>query len=139
MAKPYDSSEDQRLLVKRPVPKNKLSEEETQTIIETVNQTKFSSLPPSQIIPIGIYLASESTFYLVLRLSNMQHHRGWSQKPSKKPKATHCATGPNQVWMWDGILVHRSILSEHLADCVHRRSQFLIGNLETRLLIFWRK
>ena len=99
------SLEDQRPLAKRPVPKNKLSEEETQTIIETVNQPEYRSLPPSQIVPIladkGVYLASESTFYRVLRLSNMQHHRGRSQKPSKKPKATHCATGPNQVWMWD--------------------------------------
>ena len=31
----------------------------------------------------------------------MQHHRGRSKGPTSKPIATHSATGPNQVWMWD--------------------------------------
>lgn len=97
--------EDQRALVKRPVPHNKLSETETQKIISTVNQPQFQSLPPSQIVPVladqGVYLASESTFYRVLKNHNMQHHRGRSKAPSSKPISTHCATGPNQVWMWD--------------------------------------
>ena len=41
------SLEDQRPLAKRPVPKNKLSEEETQTIIETVCvwQSRIYNLP----------------------------------------------------------------------------------------------
>ena len=70
-----------------------------------VNKSEFQSLPPSQIVPIladrGIYLASESTFYRILKQYNMQHHRGRSKKPSKRPMSTHRATGPNQVWMWD--------------------------------------
>jgi len=49
----------------------------------------------------GTYIASESTMYRVLKENNMQHHRGRSKKPSAKPISTHCATGPNQVWMWD--------------------------------------
>lgn len=97
--------EDQRPLAVRPAPHNKLSEEEVKEIITTVNEPEFQSLPPSQIVPIladrGTYLASESTFYRVLRTNNMQHHRGRSKKPSPKPISTHCATGPNQVWMWD--------------------------------------
>lgn len=97
--------EDQRPLAKRPVPHNKLSEAETQQIISTVNQPQFQSLPPSQIVPVladqGVYLASESTFYRILKNHNMQHHRGRSKAPSSKPISTHCATGPNQVWMWD--------------------------------------
>jgi putative transposase len=97
--------EDQRPVVKRPVPKNKLSEHERETIIETVNQPEFKSLPPSQIVPRladqGVYIASESTIYRVLEEEGMQHHRGRSKKPQSKPLSTHCATGPNQVWMWD--------------------------------------
>jgi putative transposase len=97
--------EDQRPVAKRPVPQNKLSEAEVKTIIDVVNQPEFQSLPPSQIVPIladrNIYLASESTIYRILKNNNMQHHRGHSQKPSKRPISTHCATGPNQVWMWD--------------------------------------
>lgn len=97
--------EDQRPHANRPVPRNKLSEEETKAIVAVTTQPEFQSLPPSQIVPIladqGIYLASESTFYRILKKHNMQHHRGRSKKPSSKPISTHCATGPNQVWMWD--------------------------------------
>ena len=98
-------SEDRRPLAKRPVPYNKLSEEETMAVIDTANQPEFQSMPPSQIVPIladrGVYLASESTFYRILRSHDLQHHRGRSSKPVAKPASTHCATAPNQVWMWD--------------------------------------
>ncbi|MBE3143050.1 MAG: transposase, partial [Planctomycetes bacterium] len=97
--------EDQRPSANRPAPRNKLSEEETLAIVAVATQPEFQSLPPSQIVPVladqGVYLASESTFYRILKNHNMQHHRGRSKKPSSKPISTHCATGPNQVWMWD--------------------------------------
>jgi len=97
--------EDQRPVIERPTPKNKLSDIERETIIKTVNQPEFKSLPPSQIVPRladnGVYIASESTIYRVLKENDMQHHRGRSKRPQAKPISTHCATGPNQVWMWD--------------------------------------
>lgn len=97
--------DDQRPITKRPVPHNKLSNEEREAIVHTSNQPEFKSLPPSQIVPRladdGVYIASESTFYRVLKENDMQHHRGRSKKPVPKPISTHCATGPNQVWMWD--------------------------------------
>jgi putative transposase len=93
--------EDQRPVAKRPTPKNKLSEEEVQEVLKVVNQSEFQSLPPSQIVPTladrEIYIASESSFYRILRNHNMQYHRGRSKKPSSKPISTHCATSPNQV------------------------------------------
>lgn len=102
---PSNPSEDQRSVVARPVPKNKLSEAEVAKIIEIVNEQEFQSLPPSQIVPIladrGTYVASESTMYRVLREHRMQKHRGRAGKPSSKPISTHCAMGPNEVWMWD--------------------------------------
>jgi hypothetical protein len=68
---PSTPLEDQRPVAKRPTPKNKLSEAEVTQILETVNQPEFQSLPPSQIVPrladMGIYIASESTIYHVLR------------------------------------------------------------------------
>jgi len=52
----------------------------------------------------GIYLASESTFYLVLRRSGEVHRRG---RPVRQQKATvpttYTATGACQVWSWDII------------------------------------
>ena len=49
----------------------------------------------------GRYIASESTFYRVLREENPQQHRGRSKAPPPTPLNTHCATGPNQVGCWD--------------------------------------
>lgn len=97
--------EDQRPYAKRPEPANKLTEAERKKVIEVANKPEFKSLPPSQIVPTladrGQYIASESTMYRILKENNMQHHRGKSKKPSKRPITTHSADGPNQVWMWD--------------------------------------
>ena len=61
--------------------------------------------PPSQIVPDladkGIYVASESTFYRVLREAGQCKHRGRSAAPKKRAVRGHCATGPDQVWSWD--------------------------------------
>ena len=42
---------DQRPLVPRPEPANKLSEAERAAVLEACNSKEFSSLPPSQIVP----------------------------------------------------------------------------------------
>ena len=70
---------DQRPLVPRPEPANKLSTAERAAVLEVCNSTEFASLPPSQIVPKladqGRYLASESSFYRILRADGQQHHR----------------------------------------------------------------
>ena len=61
------------------VPANKLSEEEREQIIAVANSEEFAHLPPSQMVPQladrGEYLASESTFYRVLREAGPLQHR----------------------------------------------------------------
>ncbi|KPC31408.1 Integrase catalytic subunit [Pseudomonas savastanoi pv. glycinea] len=50
----------------------------------------------------GCYLASEATFYRVLRAAGQQQHRGRSQRPRRyAAPTTHAAKAPNQVWSWD--------------------------------------
>jgi len=96
---------DGRPGAQRPVPANKLSTGERQAILAISNSPAFHSLPPGQIVPAladeGRYLASESSFYRVLREADQQHHRGRSEAPQRKAPSTHCALGPNQVWCWD--------------------------------------
>lgn len=96
---------DQRPLTKRPTPKNKLSQEEKDEIITIVKQEEYVDLPPTQIVPKladkGTYIASESTFYRVLREVKMQNRRGRSQKPERRIPESHLAMAPNQVWTWD--------------------------------------
>lgn len=101
-----DVQEDQRPLADRPIPLNKLSDEERQTIMDICVTNEYASLPPSQIVPSlldqGVYLASESSFYRILKQDNWVHHRGRSQAPKKYAKPTSfTACGPNQVWSWD--------------------------------------
>lgn len=67
---------------------------------------EYSDLAPSQIVPAladkGIYIASESTMYRILRKEKMLSHRGYSKIPKKiKKPETYIAKSPNQVWTWD--------------------------------------
>lgn len=88
----------------RPVA-NKLSEKEREQLITVCNQGQFASMSPNQIVPAladqGTYIASESSFYRVLRTADQLKPRG-KAKPAthKRPQAIK-ASGPNQVWSWD--------------------------------------
>ena len=61
-----------RITAKRPVPANRLSEVERQQILAVCNTPAYAHLPPYQIVPRladqGIYLASESSFYRILKV-----------------------------------------------------------------------
>ena len=46
-----NTKKDQRPHAQRPEPKNKLTEEERQDVIEIVKKEEFVDLPPSQIVP----------------------------------------------------------------------------------------
>jgi transposase InsO family protein len=96
---------DQRPL--RPyAPPHKLTEAERAALLAVANSAEFGHLAPSQIVPRladqGRYLASESTFYRVLKAENQLAHRR-RERPAQtrsKPKAL-CATAPNQLYSWD--------------------------------------
>ena len=69
--------DDKRPTAVRPVPANKLTATEQEQIVELCNSPAYSQLPPSQIVPDlldkGVYLASESTFYRVLKEAGQLH------------------------------------------------------------------
>ena len=87
-------------------PENKLSDQERDQVLSVANSAEFAHLPPSQIVPIlaerGEYIASESTFYRVLRDARQLKHRQASRPATArhKPKALQ-ATAPNQLYSWD--------------------------------------
>jgi transposase InsO family protein len=87
-------------------PPHKLTTIERNAVLTVVNSNEFGHLPPSQIVPRladqGCYLASESTFYRILRAENLSAHRR-SERPAQartKPRAI-TATAPNQLYSWD--------------------------------------
>lgn len=97
---------DKRPEAVRSEPANKLLPIEREAILEVSNRKEFANMPPSQIVPTlldrGEYIASESSFYRVLKANGQLHHRGRAQAPRKVSLPTsHTATGPNQVWNWD--------------------------------------
>lgn len=96
---------DARPMAHRPVPTNQLSEEERQHLLAVANQPEHAQMTPHQIVPKladeGLFLASESTFYRVLKAARQTTHRGRSKAPQRRAPTTHCATGPNQLWCWD--------------------------------------
>lgn len=87
-------------------PKNQLSELERLRVLAAANSAEFAHLPPSQIVPRlldrGEYIASESTFYRILKGANQLAHRG-AERPAQqrsKPRALS-ATAPGQLYSWD--------------------------------------
>ena len=96
---------DGRPLVQRPEPRNKLSDDERAAVPNLCNSAEFASLPPSRIVPEladprladprladprladqgladrGHYLASEASFYRILRAQGQQHHRDRAKSP----------------------------------------------------------
>mgnify|MGYP001142331293 CR=1 FL=1 len=87
------------------VPANKLSDTERTEILTTANRVEYAHLPPSQIVPKladdGCYLASESTFYRILRAAKQLAHRGRTKAATHKRPEAFLATAPNQLWSWD--------------------------------------
>ncbi len=87
-------------------PAHTLSCEERNAVLAVANSAEFAHLPPSQIVPLladqGQYIASESTFYRILRQAGQLAHRRCEQpaQARHKPKAV-CATQPNQLYSWD--------------------------------------
>ncbi|MEA3644068.1 MAG: IS3 family transposase, partial [Lamprobacter sp.] len=97
---------DRRPIAVRSKPSNALTQQERQAVVDICTQEEYADLPPGQIVPRladkGVYIASESTMYRVLRDEGLQHHRGRAKPPSApKPPTTHCASQPHQIFCWD--------------------------------------
>ena len=102
--------EDQRPVCQRPEPTNKLTPKERQEVLTTCNLAEYANLPPSQIVPNLLdkktYIASESSFYRILKEEGQLQHRGRAKEPKKYAKPTrYKATEANQIWLWDNHLL----------------------------------
>lgn len=87
-------------------PPNRFSELERQRILSVVNSEAYGHLSPAQIVPRladeGLYLASESTVYRLLRDAGQLQHRGRQRERRSVPKPRAVtARAPNEVYSWD--------------------------------------
>ena len=96
---------DKRSIIEK-IPYNKLSELERKNIINLCCSDEYKDKTPNEIVPLLAdkckYMASESTFYRILKAANLLKHRSESKPRKKRSKPDELkATGPNQVWSWD--------------------------------------
>ncbi|WP_158501561.1 IS3 family transposase [Vitiosangium sp. GDMCC 1.1324] len=98
-----ERAQDGRLNARRR-PTNRLSDEERQLVVELLHSPPFKGLSPRELVPRladqGIYLASESTMYRLLRLQKRAPVEKFT--PSLKgPGQERIVSAPNQIWSWD--------------------------------------
>ncbi len=89
----------------RPAPPNKLTEIETAQVLKILRSPRFCDSSPAQVyytlLDEGTYLASESTFYRVLRANGEVRERRRQATHPAKIRPELLATGPNMCWTWD--------------------------------------
>ena len=112
-----------------------LSQEERQAIVDICNTPEHQSLAPSQIVPRlaerGIYLASESSFYRVLKAHQQQQRRGRAKAPCKRTRPqAFVAQGPNQVWSWDITYLPSSIKGQFWR-------LYMVVDIYSRAIVGW--
>lgn len=126
---------DRRPEVERKRPAHALSETERAEILRVVNEPRFAPLPPAHIVPRladeGVYLASERTFYRVMRAADQVSHRGRAKPPqATRPPTTHVARAPGQVWCWDVTWLPRTVAGQWFY-------LYLILDLYSRKIVGW--
>lgn len=84
---------------------HQLSPTERQQVLAVANAPEYRDLSPRQIVPrladAGQYVASESTFYRILRAEKQLAHRERCRPATHRRPKEKKATGPCQVWSWD--------------------------------------
>lgn len=94
-------------------PRNKYTAAQRQQVLDVANSAEFRDLSPKQIVPKladqNRYVASESTFYRILREEDLLARRGRARAPTSQPPTELRATGPGQVWSWDITYLRSSV------------------------------
>lgn len=126
---------DRRPDARRPRPSNALSQAERRRVLEVANEPRFAEVPPARIVPAladeGVYLASESSFYRVLREHGQARHRGRAKAPqASRPPTTHVARMPNEVWCWDMTYLRSKVTGLWFY-------LYLIADLYSRKIVAW--
>ncbi len=95
-------------------PANKLKPDEIAEIIKISTSETYVDKTPNEIVPMladkGRYIASESSFYRVLKENKLMTHRGKSKPKAHKKPEPLVATAPNQIYSWDITYLKTSVL-----------------------------
>ena len=129
------TGDQRKLSAQARTPANALTDAERDEILRVCNLPSYRSLPPTQIVPrladAGQYIASESSFYRVLRAAGQVNRRGAVEQPRQvaKPKG-FCARAPNQTWTWDITFLASSIRGQFYR-------LYMIEDIFSRKIVGW--
>jgi putative transposase len=120
---------------KKRKPSHALTEQEKQEILQVCNSAEHKSLPPTQIVPKladqGVYIASEASFYRVLKANNQINRRGAAQLPKKVvAPQTLTALDANQVWSWDITYLPSVVRGQFLR-------LYMVIDVFSRMIVAW--
>jgi len=97
-------------------PANKLTPAEREEVLSVANSPAYRELSPKQIVPRladeGRYVASESSFYRILRQEEQLAHRERCRPATHRRPREKVATGPCQVWSWDITYLRSTITGQ---------------------------
>lgn len=114
---------------------HRLSQKEHDKILKYVYSNEFKDKSPAFIVPAladrGIYLASESSFYRVLKQSCSHTHRRKSKRPTKRRLLRPIASAPNQVWSWDITYLRGPIRGQFFY-------LYMVIDIYSRKIIHWK-
>jgi putative transposase len=89
----------------RPAPPNKLTAAEREELVAVLNSPRFVDKAPRQVwaalLDEGIYLASVSTMYRLLRERDQVRERRAQARHETRKKPYLAARAPNEIWSWD--------------------------------------
>ena len=115
---------------RRPAAPNALSAGERDELLAVLDSPRFQDKAPRQVwallIDEGIYLASVSTMYRLLREAGQVRERRAQAAHPARTKPELIATGPNEVWSWDitklagpqrGVYYHLYVMIDIFSRC----------------------
>ena len=106
----YRTDGQPRVKKKRRMPKQALTSQERQEVLDCLHEPRFVDLAPNevfaQLLDEDKYLCSPRTMYRLLEQNNEVRERRRQRKTVPYSKPELLATGPNQVWSWDITKLH---------------------------------
>jgi putative transposase len=125
--------EDMRQGPHTPSPKS-LTEKEKHAMLVLANSEDYRNLNPHKIVvklaDSGKYLASESSFYRLLKTENQLKHRSRSRAKTKQPPRSLIAKNPNEVWSWDITYLQGLIRGKFFY-------LYMIEDIFSRMIVGW--
>lgn len=95
-------------------PANKLNKMTIDEILHISTMKDYMDLSPwvivAKLADNGRYIASESSFYKILKENDLMAHRGKSEQKKHCRPAPLIATGPNQIWSWDITYIKTDVM-----------------------------